>query len=267
MVADLSTHQNRGKHFGTLRLMDNAGALVGILLAIIFLNFISIDLKTMFIIAAIPSIIGAGAIIYFIKEKKLDQLKLFKGLQLKNLNKNFYLFLTVSSIFALASFSYSFLLIFAQKAGIPIATVPILYFVFTLFAAVFSLPFGKLSDKIGRKKVLYLALIFWILTCIIAILFNSWLALALIFILYGLHRAALDPVQTTLVTELAPAKFRASALGGFQMSIGLCALPASLIAGILWDKISPTAPFILSLGLTILAFTILLFVKENKKDN
>lgn len=267
MVADLSTHKNRGKHFGILRLMDNAGALVGIFLAVIFLNFLGIDLRTMFLIAAVPSAIGAGAIIYFIKEKKLHTIKLFKGLKLKNLDKNFNLFLGISAIFALASFSYSFLLIFAKQAGLPIATIPILYFVFTLMAAIFSLPFGKLSDKIGRKNVMYLAFIFWIITCIVAITTSSWWALALIFILYGLHHAALDPVQTTFVSELAPEKYRASALGGFQMVIGLCALPSSIIAGALWDNISPQAPFVLSLALSIIAIVVLIFVKESGKDH
>lgn len=263
MVADLSTHKDRGKNFGVLRLMDNAGALVGIFLAIIFLNYLSLNFTTIFLIAAIPSALGAGAIFFLIKERKLHHLKLFKGLQLKNLDKNFRLFLALSSIFALASFSYSFLLLFAKQAGWPIATVPILYFVFTLFAALFSLPFGKLSDKIGRKNVIYIALSFWIITCLLFITTGAWWAIALTFVLYGLHHAALDPVQKTFVSELAPEKFRASALGGFQMAIGLCALPASVIAGVLWDTISPAAPFVLSLGLTIVAVVLLAFVKEN----
>ncbi|MEI7961611.1 MAG: MFS transporter [archaeon] len=266
MVADLSEHKERGKNFGILRLMDNAGALVGIILAIIFLNFLGISLQTMFLIAAIPSIIGAVALIYFIKERKLPTLKLFKGLQLKNLDKNFYLFLSLSTIFALATFSYSFLLMFAKNAGWPVIVVPALYFAYNLVAAVFSYPFGKLSDIIGRKNVMYLALAFWIITCIISIITNVWWAIILIFILYGLHRGALDPVQKTFVAELAPEKFRASALGGFQMSIGLAALPASIIAGALWDNISPQAPFVLSLILTIIAIVILMFVKESGKD-
>ena len=80
--------------------------------------------------------------------------------------------------------------------------------------------------------------------------------------LYGAHKAALDPVQKTLVCELSPLSFRASCLGGFQMVIGLCALPASLLAGCLWEHAGLFAPFYLSLGLTAVASLLLLFVKE-----
>ncbi len=83
------------------------------------------------------------------------------------------------------------------------------------------------------------------------------------FILYGLHKAALDPVQKTLISELAPADFRASALGGFQMVIGLCALPSSLVAGILWDKIGLQTPLLVSLTLTLTALTMLTFIKDS----
>jgi MFS family permease len=82
------------------------------------------------------------------------------------------------------------------------------------------------------------------------------------FVLYGAHKAALDPVQKTLICELAPLPFRASCLGGFQMIVGLCALPASLVAGWLWDHVGLFAPFYLSLGLTAIASLLLVFVKE-----
>jgi len=87
-------------------------------------------------------------------------------------------------------------------------------------------------------------------------------AIILTFILYGVHKGALDPVQKTLVAEMAPKEYRAATLGGFQMVIGLCALPASFFAGLLWDKIGIAAPFYLSLGLTLFAAILLIFVKE-----
>jgi MFS family permease len=93
-------------------------------------------------------------------------------------------------------------------------------------------------------------------------LFRSHAAILLAFFLYGLHKAALEPVQKTFVAELAPAQYRASALGGFQMATGLCALPASLGAGLLWDKTGMFTPLFLSLGLTIVSTVLLLFVKE-----
>ncbi len=262
IIADDSDHTNRGKHFGIIKGMDKLGGVIGIILCILFANLIGY--QTFFILAAIPSLISVVLVYYYIKEKKDTKIKLYKGIKLSNLTKNFKLFLILSSIFALGSFSYSFLLIFASKAGYSAVVIPLLYLIYVIFAAFFSIPFGKLSDRIGRKNGMYLALILWALTCIVFIFFNTWWAIPLTFVLYGLHQAALAPIQTTFVSELAPEKYKASALGGFQMCIGLCALPASLIAGILWDNMGKTVPFELSLILTLVSILLLYFVKETK---
>lgn len=262
IIADISLKKNRGKNFGLLRAMDNLGAVCGIIICISFFKLLGY--RNLFLLAAIPSVIGALLIFTSIKEKKPEGDKIYKGINIKNLNRDFILFLLVSSFFALGSFSYSFLLIFAKKIGFQTAFVPILYLIFTTTAAIFSLPFGKLADKIGRKSVLALSYSFWGLVCLSFIFLQNHLSVIFAFILYGLHTGSLQPVQKTFVSELAPAKYRASTLGGFQMVIGLCALPASLIAGILWDKVDILTPFYFSLGLTILSATLLIFVKENK---
>ena len=262
IIADISTKENRGKNFGLLRAMDNLGAVCGIIVCILFFKLLGY--RNLFLLAAIPSVIGASLIFHLIREKKPADIKIYKGLSLKDLDKNFKLFLLLSSFFALGSFSYSFLLIYAKEFGFQTAFVPVLYLVFTAVASIFSVPFGKLSDKIGRKQVLMLSYIFWGLVCLSFIFFRSHLAIILTFVLYGLHKGALEPVQKTFVSELSPIKYRASSLGGFQMAVGLCALPASLIAGVLWDKISIFMPFYFSLSLTALSIIMLIFVKENK---
>ena len=262
IIADISTQGNRGNNFGLLRAMDNLGAVCGILVCILFSRLLGY--RNLFLLAAIPSVIGAILIFFLIKEKRSADVKTYKGLNLSNLDKNFRLFLLLSSFFALGSFSYSFLLIYAKEFGFQTTFIPILYLVFTAVASIFSLPFGKLSDKIGRKPVLILSYIFWGLVCLSFIFIQTYLVIILTFVLYGLHKGALDPVQKTFVSELAPTEYRASSLGGFQMVVGLCALPASLIAGILWDKISLFMPFYFSLGLTILSIIMLVFVKETK---
>ena len=265
IVAEESTLKNRGSNFGLLKGMDKLGGVFGILFCIFFINYFGY--QTFFVIAAIPSIISAALVYFVIKEKRDISIRLYKGIQLTNLTHNYRLFLALSAIFALGTFSYSFLLVFANKFGFSIAFIPILYLIYIVFTAAFSLPFGKLSDKIGRKKLMYIAMLLWGLTCLVCIISNTWWAIMFTFVLYGLHQAALDPVQTSYVSELAPKKFRASAMGGFQMVIGLCALPASVVAGLLWDNISPAAPFVLSLGLTLVAMIMLHFVKETEKVN
>lgn len=260
MIADVSTKENRGKNFGLLRAMDNFGAVTGITISILL--FGTLGYRNLFLLASIPSLIGVLLILYFIKEKKQLGTSLFKGLSMKQLDNNFRLFLVLSALFALGTFSYSFLMIFAKEFGFEISSVPVLYLIFTAVTAVSSLPFGKLSDKLGRKHVLMLSFIFWAAVCLTFLLFQNAFAIVVAFVFYGLHLGSLHPVQRTFVSELAPIEYRASTLGGFQMVVGLCALPASLIAGILWENIGLSVPFYFSLALTSLAIILLIFVRE-----
>ncbi len=263
VVADLSTEQNRAKHFGLLRTADYAGALVGILLCILLFQLVGY--RHLFMFAALPSLIGAALVILKFKEKRLADSTIYKGLRFRDLSGNFLLFLILSAIFSIGNFTYSFLLIHAKQIGFKTSFIPVLYLVFSLAATVTSYPFGKLADKIGRKTVLYLAFLFWAILCLLIIFTRRLEYLWLIFIFYGLHKGALEPIQGTLVAELAPEKYRASCIGTYQMIIGLCAFPASFVAGLMWDKIGYTAPFYLSLALTIIASGLMLWIREPNK--
>jgi MFS family permease len=198
----------------------------------------------------------------YIREQPLEDAKLFKGLSFAHLDRNFKLFVVLSAVFSLGAFSYSFLLIFANKFGFQITTVPLFYMLFTLVATFCSYPFGVLSDRIGRKAVLQISYVLWGLVCLAMIFADStWMVVAA-FVLFGLHQAGIDTVQKAFVAELGPAEYRASTLGGFQMVIGLFAFPASFAAGLLWEGFGMQAPFIFSLVLTAISATMLFFVKE-----
>jgi len=258
IVADVSTKGNRGRNFGLLRAMDNLGAVFGILTC--FLLFGYLGYKKLFFLASIPSLISAVFVLAFIKERKTK--RIYKGLSLKDLTPNFKLFLLLSALFALGSFSYSFLLVYAKEFGFEETLTILLYLEFTAVASVMSLPFGKLADKLKRKTVLILSYFLFGLMCFGFIFVKSYLGIIMLFVVYGLHKAAIDPVQRTLVSELSPLKYRASTLGAFQMVTGLCALPASLLAGLLWVNFGKSAPFYFSLSLTVLAIILMLFIEE-----
>jgi MFS family permease len=261
IISDVSTDQNRGRNFGILRAMDNLGATLGTLLSIFLIQWLAY--RTLFAFAAIPSILAVLLIIFIVHEKKTEQ-KIYRGVRLSDLGRDLKVFTFSSGLFALASFSYSFLLVYAARSGFSTPMVPALYLVFNLVAALASLPFGKLADRIGRKPVLYLAFGFWGLVNVVLILHAGKIGILSAFVLYGLHKGSLEPVQKAFVAELAPPDFVASSIGGYQMVIGLLSLPASLLAGLLWDKVAITAPFYFSLLLTGLAVLVLSFVKERR---
>ena len=260
MIADVSTQGNRALHFGMIRMMDNLGAVFGIITCILLID--TLGFRNLFMLAAIPSVIGAIIIIVYIKERNATEDQLFKGFTFKDLDANFKLFTASNAVFALGAFSYSFLLIYAKKYVSSVQFVPIYYLIFTAVASVSSIPMGKLADMMGRKFVLFISFGCWALVSIIIIFFDSLAAMILMFVCYGLHKGAQEPVQKAFVAELSKERYRASSMGTFQMIIGLCALPSSLIAGILWEGMSKYAPFYFSLMLTALSIGLLLLVKE-----
>lgn len=262
MIADASNDGNRGRNFGFLRTFDNLGAVCGIIISIALVKFIGY--RALFMIAAVPSLIGAAIIFATIRERRRDgSQKLFKGVDFKYMDANFRLFLFSSALFALGTFSYAFLLIFANKLGFEVYQASLLYLLYTFTASATSFGFGKISDKLkSRKAVLAVAYILWLAVCAGFVLFQSWWAVVIIFFIYGLHCAALDTIQAAFVSELAPADYRAGSLGAFRMVTGLCALPASFAAGFIWDNWGMEAPFYLSAAITIIAIGMLFFVKE-----
>ncbi|RME54583.1 MFS transporter [Candidatus Woesearchaeota archaeon] len=259
MVANVSNHSDRGKNFGILRTMDNLGAVVGIISSMILLGILGY--RKLFFLAAIPSFIGAMLILIFIKEKKTKDI--FPGLHFKDFNPNLLKFFILSGVFSLASFSYSFLLIFSNKLGYKATTLPLFYLIYTLVASLSAYLFGAAADKYGRKNLLFISYGLFGIMSLSFIVINSKSFLFIPFILYGLHLGSLEPVQKTFVSELAPKNLRASILGAFKMVVGLLALPASIIAGLLWENVSIRAPFIFSSILSMVAIIILFFVKEN----
>jgi len=163
-------------------------------------------------------------------------------------------------MFALANFSYMFFILRAQEfftgklsVGIPI----LLYILFNTFYAVFAVPFGRLSDKIGRKKVIVFGYLLFSLTSLGFAFFNSLTAFIILFALYGIVYAIVDGNQRAYVSDLVSEELRATALGTFHTTIGLAALPASLIAGFLW-QINPSMPFVYGAAVSIIS--VVLFI-------
>ncbi len=261
IVANLSARGNRGANFGYLRAMDNAGAVTGIVVSIIFFSWLGMGFRIVFLLAALPTLASAALVFFFIRERRSGKIR--HGLRIGQLGKNYRKFLLLSTVFALGSFSYSFFIVYAKEAGMPMLSVPVFYLLFTVVASASSMPFGRLADQYGRKSVLAVSFLLFALACASTFV-GSQAVLLLVFLFYGLHLGALAPVQKAFVAELSPKKYRASGLGAFQMVMGLAAFPASMVAGLLWVSYGHGAAFALSAVLAVLAAAMLIFVKERQ---
>ena len=261
IVAECAGEQKRGKAFGLLRAMDTTGAVIGAVIS--FFLFGLLGYEGVILLAVIPAAGSVLVIAGLIKERPGKDV--FKGVTFSGLDGNLKLFLFASVLFALATFSYSFLILFSRDFGYADTQLPLLYILFALVHALSSYPFGRASDRVGRKPVLVSAFALLMLTSAWTFAVSDWLTVIPVFILFGLMNGALDPVQTALVSDLVEEERRSSILGAFQMAIGLCALPAGFAIGFLWESYGPFAAFQYSIVLAAIA-TIVLFLVRTRGE-
>jgi MFS family permease len=141
----------------------------------------------------------------------------------------------------------------------------LLYVIFYIVYTICIIPFGILSDKIGRKPILIMGYLVFAITSIGLIFISNIYGILLFFAIYGIFYAMIDGVQRAFIVDLAPKHLKATALGAFHTSIGLVALPGGLIAGLLWDIISPEATFVYGFALSIISMGLFIFVKSNTR--
>ncbi len=254
-ITEITKKNTRGRSFGILRSMDAGGALVGTALSLLLIKYLSI--RTIIFLAAIPSLLSALLIFLFIKERKVEVK--YVPIRLIKFNKRLKLMFIVGSLFAFANLSYSFLIVSAKSIGLNNENTIILYLLFNIIHTIFSYQFGKLSDKIGRKNVLYISFTFFIFVTIGFTMVKSLLGLILLFILYGLFNAAWNPVKRAFIAELSPKNARATAIGLYQLVTGLIALPSGFIMGLLWE-VNRTLPFSVAAVITVISMAILRYV-------
>lgn len=260
IVAGHVTEEKRGSAFGTLRALDTAGAVLGTIITLLL--FQSVGYIGIILLAAIPTAGSVIVVVTLVKERRGKNV--FKGITFRGLDRNLKLFLVASVLFALATFSYSLLILYSSNLGFTVEQQTLLYLLFTVVYASSAYPFGWLSDKMGRKMVMAMAFMFLILTSAWVYLVTVQFMIIPMFLFFGLMNGALDPVQTSFVADLVEEERRASIIGAFQMAVGISAFPAGLVFGYLWDTYAPVVAFQYSIILSLIALLILSLVKTKK---
>ena len=244
LIADSTIEATRGRGFGIARALDTYGSVAGPLILFGLLWLLRSHGNKYHIIlflTALPLIVTL-----FILKRRVVETTPTSAPKTKisiRLPKHFYLFLSIALLFSLGNSTDAFLILRAQNIGVSLLAIPIVYALFNAVYASASVPLGSLSDRIGREKVILIGWLAYAMAYLGFALARSPLHIWLLFGFYGLYYATTEGVAKAYVADMVPPDHRGRAYGIYNTALGLTALPASFVAGLMWDRISPAAPF------------------------
>lgn len=244
LIADSVDPEIRGRAFGFHRAADHAGAVLGPLIAFALLRWAGIDLRTLFLLTAIPGVLAVATLVFGVRERPRATATAVPAAAEPaashrprlRMGRGFWAYLGVLLLFTLGNSTDAFLLLRASQLGVSPALVPILWAMLHVVKASSSTPAGILSDRLGRKPLIVAG---WLLYAAVYLAFGrageQWHAWAL-FAVYGVFSGLTEGTEKALVADLVPADRRGSAFGWYNLTLGLGALPASLLFGAIWDR-------------------------------
>ena len=264
LISGSVTQKDAGKNFGFHKAMDNSGAIVGPLFAFLLLYFLPnsdtlTNYKLIFLIATIPALLGVVTIAVFIKEAKAVKTNTLPKISLKRLPKRFFFFLLIIFIFTLGNSADALLLVKTTETGINKAYIPFVYMIFNVVSVFLAIPIGKLSDKIGRERLIIPGFLIYAITYFMFGKFNSISIFVGLFAMYGLYSALVDGNQKAMISDIVSKDLRGTGFGLYHAVLGITLLPASLIAGLLYDKVNSSAPFYFGSTMALIATILMIF--------
>jgi len=265
LIAGSVTNGESGKSFGLQKAMDNSGAILGPLIAFGLLLLFPGNFKLIFLLAGIPAIIAIFVIIFGIKEARKNKAELFTKFHFRDFSPKFYFFLAIIFIFTLGNSTDALLMVKANEVGIKVAFIPLVYLITNLVSVVFAIPIGKLSDRIGKEKILVVGFLIYAVVYFGFGITGSIGAIVTLFAFYGFYSAATDGVQKAFISDLTDKNKKGTGLGIYNALLGITLLPASLIAGALYDKVDSSVPFYFGAATAIIsAILMVVFILKYK---
>ncbi|TMJ94483.1 MAG: MFS transporter [Alphaproteobacteria bacterium] len=240
-----SVHETiRGRAFGLEGAGDNAGAFLGPLLAAFLIVTWELDIRYIFYLALIPGLL-AFLMVMFVKERPAEvSAKAKIDVSFRQFQRDYWKYLLVTALFGIGNSSNAFLILRTKDIGASLEATILIYAGFNLVAAGISYPAGFLSDQWGRRNVLLLSFLIFLATYLGFASTQNVVVIAVLFVSYGLYQGIFRAVGKALASDFVPEHLRASGIGWYNTAVGLAGLVASIVAGLLWDHIGPSAVFL-----------------------
>ncbi len=259
LIAEVTPPERRGAAYGLHRAMDNAGAVAGPLLAAALLGLLSLDLKTVLALSAVPAALAVAVLLFVVKEETRPGRPHAARAQGETapLPPAFRRAAAAVTLFTLSASSDSFLLLKAREVGVSAAGIPLVWAFSNAVRAALGTWGGGLSDRLGRKKVLLAAWSLYAACYALFALARTPAALLAVLGVYSVHAALSEGAERALVADLVPAESRGRAFGWFHGLVGLSALPASALFGLLWTRFGSATAFLSGAGVALAAVLFL----------
>lgn len=267
IIADSASSSNMGLAFGFHRSMDTIGAVIGPAAAFALLFFYTGNLRLVFYASMIPGIIAVAVIVFFIKERRMtkEEIASVPRLSISSFDGPFRHYMLVVAVFSLGTFADAFLILQAKNLGVAEHWIPIAYLLFNIVYALSSTPMGLLADRVGIRTIVMAGFLFYAAVYSLVGLATAPLHIWLLFPLYGLYKGMSEGTQKAYLALIAPPERKATAFGIYHTVNGLMLLPASVMAGLLWDRVGAGATFFYGAAMAVLAAVIFAFLKQGKK--
>jgi len=261
IIAESASRDRRGRGFGVHRALDSFGAVIGSIAAYLLWQG-GLDFKSIFLVAGLLAFVALIPLVPVKESPRYPADCLRPGIS--GLSPALVPFIAVASLFALGNFSYMFFILRSAEffaGGMAVAAPILLYILFNLVYTIFSIPSGSWSDRVGRKRVLSIGYALFAFVSLGFALASSTIVLVLLFALYGLVFALVDGAERAFVSDLCRAEARGTGLGVYYGAVGTAAIASGLLAGVLWQYLSPEATFFFGAVAASLASIFLMRMK------
>ncbi len=267
LLSESVAHKHRGTAFGLHRALDQAGAIVGPVIATTTLLLLELTIRDVFWLSLIPGTIALLILLFFVKErvrKSVGEFQLLVGIKAV-LKGNFSRLLVIVGIFSLGAFNFSFILLYAREAGIVDSFIPLVYTAVNIAHVAIALPAGVFSDKVGKEKVMVLGYgIFLFSVMIILFLptgeFNSFLIAAL----FGAYFGIIETVQRALVPEYVKRSLVGTAYGIYYLIVGSAFFVSNAVVGSLWEYYGSSVAVTFSIMTSVIAIALMMLFLGRK---
>ena len=250
LISESVSSERSGAAFGLHRTLDQSGAIVGPLLASGLLIFLGYTVRDIFWISFIPGAIALIILVFFVKEtipKAGAKFELLKGIR-DTLTADYRRLLVVVALFSVGAFNFSFILLNAQDLGVGADLIPLVYALVNVAHTLIAIPAGRLSDRIGKEKVLAGGYVLFLTSTTLIFLGSRSLFLAyVIAAVYGLYQGVVETVQRAMVPHYAKTGLRGTAYGVYYLVVGVSFFISNAATGWLWNSYGSSAASLYSM--------------------